>query len=172
MFVLQYQTPDQATGSVAEIYAHFQGRTTVPAPLQLLSASPDLLRLQFEQIRYYMGHGALSFPLLAAIRLLASRQVCFEHCQTLNRSWLRKSGLTDQDLDNLLQGHDVDAFSDRENALLRVVAKVLARERVSTDDMRTLRDLGFKDSDIFDACAQATNTIGASYLFEAFEQQS
>lgn len=168
MFVLQYQTPEQATGSVAEVYAHFLGRTTVPAPLQLLSASPDLLRLQFEQIRYYMGHNALSFPLLAAIRFLASQQVCFEHCRTLNRSWLLKSGLSEQDLDNLLQGQNVDAFSDRENALLRLVAKVLAKERVRPDDVQALRDLGFTDSDILDACAQGTNMIGASYLFEAF----
>jgi alkylhydroperoxidase family enzyme len=170
MFVLQYQTPEQATGSVAEVYAHFRGRTTVPAPLQLLSASPDLLRLQFEQIRHYMGHQALSFPLLCAIRFLASQQVCFEHCQTLNRSWLLKSGLAAQDLDKLLQGQDVEAFSDRENALLRVVAKVLAKERVLEADVQALRDLGFTDSDILDACAQGTTMIGVSYLFEAFSE--
>jgi hypothetical protein len=43
---------------------------------------------------------------------------------------------------------------------------------VSKDDVQALRGLGWTDADILDACAQGTNMIGASYLFEAFEQKS
>ena len=112
MFILDYQKPGQATDGVAEIYAHFLGRSEVPAPLQLLSASPEMLGLQFEQIRYFMGHERLNFPMLAAIRFLAASQVCFDHCQILNRTWLTKSGLSVQDMDNLSKGVPVEVFSD------------------------------------------------------------
>ena len=50
MFLLETQHPDQATGTVAEVYAQFQGRMDVPAPLRLLSASPELLGLHFAQL--------------------------------------------------------------------------------------------------------------------------
>ena len=170
MFNLDYQKPGQATDGVAEIYAHFLGRSEVPAPLQLLSASPEMLGLQFEQIRYFMGHERLNFPLLAAIRFLAASQVCFDHCQILNRTWLTKSGLSVHDLDNLSRGVPVEIFSEAENALLHVVRKVLAKEAVHEKEMETLRGLGWKDSDILDACAQGTAIIGMSYLIKAFEK--
>jgi hypothetical protein len=170
MFILDYQKPEQATDGVADIYAHFLGRSEVPAPLQLLSASPAMLGLQFEQIRYFMGHERLNFPVLAAIRFLAASQVCFDHCQVLNRTWLSKSGLSVHDLDNLTRGVPVEVFSDAENSLLHVVRKVLVKEAVHEKDMETLRGLGWKDSDILDACAQGTAIIGMSYLIKAFEK--
>jgi hypothetical protein len=58
-------------------------------------------------------------------------------------------------------------FSD---ALLHVVRKVLATEAVHEKKMVTLRKLGWKDSDILDACAQGTAIIGMSYLIKAFEK--
>ena len=170
MFILDYQKPGQATDGVAQIYSHFLGRSEVPAPLQLLSASPEMLGLQFEQIRYFMAHERLNFPMLAAIRFLAASQVCFDHCQILNRTWLTKSGLSVQDMDNLSRGVPVGAFSEAENSLLHVVRKVLAKEAVVEKDIENLRGLGWKDSDILDACTQGTAIIGMSYLIKAFEK--
>ena len=60
MFLLDYQKPGHATDSTAEIYSFFLGRTEVPAPLQLLSASPELLRLQFSNILYFKDHERLN----------------------------------------------------------------------------------------------------------------
>ena len=169
MFVLDYQTPEQATGKVAEIYDVFkQKRSPVPAPLQLMSTSPDLLDVFFAQIRYFMNHDRLSFPLLAAIRLLAAREVCFAHCTDLNTLWLTKVGLSEQDLADLAAGRTIESFSEAENALLATVAKVLRKERITGTEVQQLRDLGWKDSDILDACTQGTNMLGMSCLFEAF----
>lgn len=60
--------------------------------------------------------------------------------------------------------------SNAENALLHVVRKALAKEAVHEKEMETLRGLGWKDSDILDACAQGTAIIGMSYLIKAFEK--
>jgi len=172
MFILDYQTPEQATAGVAEIYDIFkQKRSPVPAPLQLMSTSPGLLQVFFAQIKYFMNHEALSFPLLAAIRLLAAQQVCFDHCTTLNKIWLSKTGLSEQDLADLAAGRDVEAFSEAENALLRTITKVLRKEKIAAAEVQHLRNLGWKDSDILDACTQGTNMIGTSCLFEAFSEQ-
>jgi len=172
MFILAYQTPTAATDQVAEIYQFFASKhSPVPAPLQLLSASPDLLRLQFDQISYFANHQALSFPLLAAIRFLAAQAACYHHCVDLNRLWLAKTGLNAQDLTDLSEGRAVEAFSEAENRLLAVVAKMLRQEKISPTEVQQLRDLGWQDSDILDACAQGTNLISAAYLFQAFSQE-
>ncbi|WP_028319010.1 carboxymuconolactone decarboxylase family protein [Desulfobulbus elongatus] len=173
MFVLAYQTPEQATGAVAETYDIFkQRRSPVPAPLLLMSTSPGLFEVFFAQISYFMRHEALSFPLLAAIRFLAAQQVCFDHCVNLNKTWLSKTGLLAEDLDDLAAGRQVAAFSEAENALLATVARVLRREKIGEDEVQRLRALGWRDSDILDACAQGTNMLGMSCLFEAFSKQA
>ena len=172
MFVLKYQQPEEATADVAKIYNIFQQkRTQVPAPLQLMSTSPEMLNLVFSQINYFMHHPTLSFPLLAAIRLLAAQQVCFAHCTMLNRLWLSKTGLSEQDLADLTAGNEVEAFSEAENALLKTVTKVLQRKKIAGEEVQQLREQGWKDSDILDACVQGTNMLGLSCLFEAFSTQ-
>lgn len=172
MFVLNYQTPEQATGVVAETYAIFQQkRSAVPAPLQLMSASPGLFEVFFQQISYFMRHENLNFPLLAAIRFCAAQQVCFDHCVQLNGHWLSKVGLSPQDLADLTAGRPVEAFTEAENELLAVVNQVVHQKPISLEQVQRLRDLGWHDSDILDACCQATNMLGMSRLFSAFSSQ-
>jgi hypothetical protein len=171
MFIIEYQTPEKATGDVAAIYDFFiQKESPVPAPLQLMSASPGLQNLVFNQIKYFMSHPVLSFPLLAAIRFQTAQEICFDHCTILNRSWLTKVGLSEEDIANLAEGRPVEAFSEAENALLRLVAKVVRKEKITQTEIQELRNLGWKDNEIFDACGHATNMIGSSYLFEAFKK--
>lgn len=169
MFTLAYQTPEKAAGVAADVYQHFtQKRSPVPAPLQLMSASPGLLEVFFTQIKYFMKHQALSFPMLAAIRLLAAQKVCFDHCTMLNRMWLNKTGLSEQDLADLVAGKPVEAFNEAENALFTTVSRVLDKQKITQEEVAALRNLGWSDSDVLDACAQATNMVGNAYLFEAF----
>jgi len=171
MFTLKYQTPEQATGDVAAIYDFFiQKGSPVPEPLQLLSASPGVQNLFFNQIKYFSSHPVLSFPLLAAIRFQTAQEICFDHCSILNKGWLTKLGLSDEDLTNLAEGRPAEAFSEAENALLRLVAKVVRKEKISASEIQQLRDLGWKDSDILDAGTHATNMVGGSYLFAAFKR--
>ena len=59
-------------------------------------------------------------------------------------------------------------FSEAENALLAIVSKVLRKERITETEVQQLRDLGWTDSDILDACTQGTNMLGMSRLFEAY----
>jgi len=171
MFILEYQTPEKATGDVAEKYDFFVKKgSPVPEPLQMMSASPGMQDIFFNQIKYFSSHPAFSFPLLAAIRFQTAQTICFDHCTVLNKTWLTKAGLSEEDIAGLVEGKTVEAFNEAENALLRLVAKVTRKEKISAGEIQQLRDLGWRDSDIFDACAHATNMIGGSYLFEAFKK--
>lgn len=170
MFTIRYQRPGEAEPSVAEIYARFPGPEAIPGPLLLLSSSPELLRLSFAQIKYFVGHSALSFPVLAAVRFLAATRCSFAHCQKLNAEWLTRSGLTEKDVERLARGYAVSAFSFAENALLRLVAAVLSGERVREDAMHALRELGWRDSDVMDACMQGASIMGMTKVFTAFSR--
>ena len=172
MFTLNHQTPATASEDVAKIFSHFTDKgNPVPAPLLLMSASPDLLNLVFNQISYFMKHQTLSFPVLAAIRFLAAQEVCYDHCVKLNTSWLIKTGLTEQDIADLAAGKEAEAFTEGENALLATVNKAIKRQKISQSEIKELRGYGWKDSDILDACMQATSLISSSYLFEAFNKE-
>ena len=171
MFTINHQSPEAATEDVAKIYSHFTSKgSPVPAPLLMLSASPDMLNLVFNQISYFMRHSALSFPVLAAIRFIAAQEVCYDHCVTLNSLWLRKTGLSEQDIADLAAGKNAEAFTEAENALLAAVAKAVKKQKISEEEIASLRNHGWRDSDILDACMQGTNLIGTSYLFEAFSK--
>lgn len=65
--------PSEATGELAKLYKIIEAmRGTVRNNAQLFSVSPELLRQQFDFIKYYMKHPTLSMPLLAAIRIMVS----------------------------------------------------------------------------------------------------
>lgn len=63
MFKLKTVKPEEATGKVAEAYSVFPAGIPVPAPLILMSASPDLLQPQSQVIRHYMTHSKLDIKL-------------------------------------------------------------------------------------------------------------
>ncbi len=52
-----------------------------------------------------------------------------------------------------------------------MLTKVLQRKKISGEEVQQLREQGWKDSDILDACVPGTNMLGLSCLFEAFSTQ-
>ena len=62
------------------------------------------------------------------------------------------------------------SLEDKDKRLLLFVLKsIQTPEAVTQDDVDALRDLGWSDTDIFDAVAHGTNMIGASIMMKAFK---
>jgi hypothetical protein len=93
MFKLRHVSPEEAEGQIADIYSSFPKETGVPRPLLLTSVSPELMKRQFEIMRYYMTHPTLSFHLPASIRYLVAADRGFEYCVKHNSAMLATSGL-------------------------------------------------------------------------------
>lgn len=170
MFTLKTVTPEEATGKVAEAYSVFPEGIPVPAPLVLMSASPDLLHLQSQIIRHYMTHSKLDMGLLAIIRYLAASEYDYEFCINLNTGILKMAGgFSDSELEDLKKTPENAPLEDSQKALLLFVLKVIKTpEEVKETDVEALREMGWSDQDIFDASFHGTSMIGMSKLFKAF----
>ncbi len=172
MFKLKTVKPEEATGKVAEAYSVFPAGIPVPAPLILMSASPDLLHLQSQVIRHYMTHSKLDMGLLAIIRYLAANEYGYEFCIKLNTGILKMAGgFSESELEELRKNPENAQMDESQKALLLFVLKVIRiPEAVTEADVEKLREMGWTDQDIFDASFHGTSMIGMSKLYKAFEK--
>ena len=171
MALLNIITPEKAEGDVKECYAMFENLgAEVPLPLQMLSVSPHYLKAQVENIKYLMGHPALSFSLMAHIRFLVASDENYPYCINLNRGMLKQfAGLSDEQVDAAAKDTSQAALEEKEKALLDFVKNVV-QDPASSDQaqINTLRELGWTDRDIFDAVFQGVNMMAAGILFKIF----
>ncbi|QGY40841.1 hypothetical protein GM415_12125 [Pseudodesulfovibrio cashew] len=170
MFLIDYVDPEKAEGVVGDAYSFFPAKLGVPAAVQLYSASPKLLDVQIGTIKYLAGQEELSFHLLAAIRLLAARHYCHDYCVSFNSGILAQAGLSKEEIDRL-DDDPAAGFEEKEAALLGFVSKALTSpQNIGEKDVDALRALGWQDTSIFDAMAQAAQMAGASLVFRTFSK--
>lgn len=172
MPLVQTVTPDNAAGKVADIYrdiAKIFGR--VPNALQLFSASPTLLRQQWESMGYYLRHPTLSFPLLAAIRMLVSQENKCHYCIGMNGSLLIHMAQWTTDQVNATKRDPMAApLPPKEKAMLAFVLKAVAeRKPVSRTEIDALKKFDWSESDVFDAVAHGARNVAVDIVFNTFQ---
>ena len=172
MFILNHVKPEEATGKVAEAYSVIPPGVPVPDPLVLMSASPELTRLQVEIIRHYMGHEKLDIGLLAMIRYLVALEFDYTFCIDFNGGLLKMAGgMSDADLENLKADPKNAPLEESQKEMLLFVLKVVkSPEDVSTDDIEKLRQYGWSDEHIFDAAFHGASMAAPSILYKAFKK--
>jgi alkylhydroperoxidase family enzyme len=171
MSLIQTVDPDQAQGKVKEIYDFMQANAgVVPAPLQLASASPQMLDMVWGSIQYYSQHPRLGFALLSTIRYLVAQQYDFAFCTNFNKNMLKAQGLSEEDIQAMQQDPAKAPLDDKDRAMVSFVMKaILSPDAVDAKDMEGLHERGWTDSDILDALAHGTNMIGSSILMKTFK---
>ena len=171
MALIQTVEPDKAEGKVKEIYDFMQKNAgVIPAPLQLASASPQMLDMVWQSIQYYTQHPNLGFGLLSSIRYLVAQQYDYAFCTGFNRKMLNMQGLTDEDIEKMEKDPLQAPLDDKDRAMVAFVMKAIKTpDAVEKQDVEQLHDLGWTDSDIMDAMAHGTNMIASSILMKAFK---
>lgn len=170
MFLIDYVAPEKAKGTVKDIYAMFPENIGVPESIQIFSANPVLLERQAESIKYFMGQEALSYPLLAAIRFVAAKDFGHPYCTELNKKMLLAAGLSEEEVNKLGDDPSI-GFDENEAALLTFVLKSIKEpDATNQKDIDALRNLGWSDTSIFDAMAQATQMAAAGVLYRTFKK--
>jgi hypothetical protein len=168
MFKLDVVQPENATGKAAEAYAVFPEGVPVPLPMVMMSASPDLAKLQSNVLSYYIQHPNLSTPLLACLRYLVAADYGYSFCIRFNGDILGSLGVSVVDLEAMEDNPGAAPLEEREKALLKFVLKAIRQpESIQDGDIDSLRSLGFSDQDVFDALWHGVGMIGPSILFKA-----
>jgi alkylhydroperoxidase family enzyme len=165
-------TPEKANGQVAAVYGDITkvfGR--VPNAMQMFSASPAQLNSQWESMGYYLKHPALSFPLLAAVRMLVSKENNCHYCIGMNGGLLiNMAKWTPEQV--AATKHDAMAapLSEKEKAMLAFVLKTVAeRKSVTRPEIDKLAKLGWSESDVFDAVAHGARNVAVDIIFNTFQ---
>ena len=171
MALIQTVSPENAQGDAKEIYDTMQKNIgMIPAPMQLASASPWLMKIMWQSVQYYTQHPNLSFGLLSTIRYLVAQQYDYAFCTSFNKNFLMMQGMSEEDIQKVVEDPLQAPLEDKDRAMLAFVMKAIKTpDAVAEEDMKQLRDLGWTDTDILDALTHGTNMIGSSILMKAFK---
>ena len=174
MALIQTMNSENAEGKVKDIYDRFMEKVgMVPKPFELLSASPDLMGIQEQILGYFMGHSSLGFPLLSHIRYLVAVSQDYSYCTELNKNFLKMQGLEDADVLNLTNDPEKTLLEEKDKSMLLFVLKAVKDpSAVEQKDISSLRDLGWKDKDIFDALYHGVSMINHSMMMKAFNMDN
>ena len=172
MSIIATVAPEQATGEVAAIYAQMQqimGR--VPNAMQLYSASPAMLAMQWQYLGYNFQHPALSMPLLATLRMLVSQDHDCTYCIGFNEALLiERAGFTAEQTAATKRNPAAAPLPEKDKAMLLFVLKATRTPKaVTAADLEPLRAQGWTDGDIFDAVNHGARNIAADILFNTFK---
>ena len=172
MPLIQTIEPQEATGELAKIYEIITSmRGTVGNNAKLYSVSPELLRQQMDFIKFYMNHPTLSMPLLASIRIMVSSGEECQFCIDYNTAMLiNMAGWTFEQVAAMRKNIDEANLPERETAMLRLAIKAVRNAHgVNADDLDSLREMNWSDSDILEAVNHATRMLATDIIFNTFK---
>lgn len=172
MPLIQTVTPEKATGELAKLYELITAaRGSVSNGAQLFSISPELLRQQMDFIQFYMNHPTLSMPLLASIRIMVSSREECQFCIDYNTGMLiNMAGWTFDQVTAMRKDPNAANLPEREIAMLNLAIKAIRNAHgITANDLDTLREMEWKDSDILDAVNHATRMLATDIIFNTFK---
>jgi len=161
----------EAKDEVKAVYDHMIKRTgKIPKPVELTSVSPFFFQSLMRTIDYYSGHPNIDFSLLVLIRLLSSQSCSNDICLNFNRQILKKQGLDDIEIDKLLENPATAGLLKKDETLLMFVLKAVNDpEAIQDPDVQQLRDLGWTDTDIFDAVNTGVTMFALNKMMKIFK---
>jgi alkylhydroperoxidase family enzyme len=119
---------------------------------------------------YFMNHPTLEFTLLTLIRFLVSPECGYDYCIDFNRNLLKRMGMEDDEIESVRSDPEKAPLEEKEKALLLFVLKAIkSPESTEQKDVDALHDLGWNDSDIYDAAFHGARMMGMSTMFNAFK---
>jgi len=169
MSLLKTFGPGEASGEIEKIYQSFIDAVgMVPPPFLMFSTSPGIQALQGEVIGYYRERSNLSPLLMALIRYLTAVGLDMEPCIQFNTRALKAHGMSDEQVADLKMNPAAAPLDEKDGWLLALVIKaVRAPETVSEGHVNKLRELGWTDTDIFDALYISCMMVGMDAMMKA-----
>jgi len=172
MALIQTVAAEDAEGKVKEVYDQLMKTARViPRPMQMMSASPDLLAVQIQSLAHYFRHPTLSFPLLGHIRLLVAHHFQYPYCVEFNSSLLQMlTDMTDEQLEAVKADPAAAPLDEKDKAILLFVMKcIITPDAVCKSDIDALKKMDWTEKDIFEAAHHGADMIRHGTLFKAFK---
>lgn len=104
---------------------------------------------------YLLNETTLSFDIKEAIALLISKENGCKMCVDVHKSIAKMLGLSEERIEEILQGVDAISTDEKEKALLNFCIKASKKDNYKTQkhEIDALKDLGYSDVQIIEAVA-------------------
>ena len=105
--------------------------------------------------KYLLDETTLSYDVKEAIALLISKENGCEMCVDVHKSIAKMLGLTDERIDEILQGVEAINADDKEKALLKFCIKASKKDnyKILKEEIDALKNMGYSDAQIIEAVA-------------------
>ncbi|EDZ63302.1 protein containing Alkylhydroperoxidase AhpD core/Carboxymuconolactone decarboxylase domain [Sulfurimonas gotlandica GD1] len=105
--------------------------------------------------KYLLDETSLSYDIKESIALLISVENGCKMCVDVHKGIAKMLGLSDERIEEVLQGVDAIHTSDEEKALLNFCIKASKKDnyKVLKEDIDALKDMGYSDTQIIEAVA-------------------
>ena len=174
MSLLSIPTVEDSTGEVKEIFDEIQAAFgMVPNGIRSWSASPALLRNQWESIKVRLSKDQENQKLHAMIRYLASDEHGCTYCVGFNGGMLMNFYGVTQDQLVELQKNPASASLDEKNKALLLFAmqSIKDADSITAEEIALLKDLGISEEEIFETVHAASHMFVVNTLFKTFKVQ-
>lgn len=172
MSLIPTQKKEVAEGAVREIYDQIVRRITfIPKPMQLMSASPNLMIGYWSMMQWMLDHPRVTRRSLALVRLGVAMESDFPYCIELNSHALQVFlGVNDEQLTEIRADPSRANLPEPELALaLFAIRATREPEDITSGDVQLLRDLGWDDESIFVATFHGAFMLTIGVLFATFK---
>ena len=104
---------------------------------------------------FLLNQTELSYDVKEAIALLISKENGCKMCVDVHKNIAKMLGLTEERVEQILEGIDSIATDDREKALLRFCVRASKKDnyKMMQEDIDALKALGYSDTQIIEAVA-------------------
>ncbi len=104
---------------------------------------------------YLLNKTLLSYEIKEAIALLVSKENSCKMCVGVHKKIAKMLGLSDEKIEQILQGIDAMDNSQKEKELLRFCIKAAQKEnyKIQKSEIDALKNLGWSDKEILEAVA-------------------
>ncbi len=105
--------------------------------------------------KYLLDETTLSYDVKEAIALLISKENGCEMCVDVHKSIAKMLGLSDERIEEILQGVEAISTDDKEKALLNFCIKASKKDnyKILKEEIQTLKDMGYSDVQVIEAVA-------------------
>ncbi len=105
--------------------------------------------------KYLLDETTLSYDIKEAIALLVSKENGCRMCVDVHKSIAKMLGLSDEKIENILQGVDAMNVDDKEKALLNFCLRAAKKDsyKIVKEDIDAIKALGYSDVQVLEAVA-------------------
>ena len=105
--------------------------------------------------KYLLDETTLSYDVKEAIALLISKENGCKMCVDVHKSIAKMLGLSDERIEEILQGVEAISCDSKEKALLNFCIKASGKEnyKILKEEIDTLKEMGWSDTQIIEAVA-------------------